>query len=35
LYADTVRQRTDRVRALQGGDLDAIVPSNGDAPPWG
>ena len=31
LYADAVRQRTDRVRALYGGDLDAVVPWNGDA----
>ena len=31
LYADAVRQRTDRVRVLYGGDLDAVVPWNGDA----
>ena len=31
LYADAVRQRTDRVRALYGGDLDAVVPWNWDA----
>ena len=31
LYADAVRQRTDRVRALYGGDLDAVVPWNGNA----
>jgi len=31
LYADAVRQRNDRVRALYGGDLDAVVPWNGDA----
>ena len=29
LYADAVRQRTDRVRALYGGDLDAVVPAGG------
>jgi hypothetical protein len=32
LYADAVRQCTDRVRALYGGDLDAVVPWKRPAP---